>query len=170
MKTITASLVALLLVLSFGPCAAAGGSDAQRDSQDRVEIEKLMWQYTRALDTLNADAYVAAYTPDGQFIAGANPVKGPEALKKMITDLRQRDADSEAKGQKRPPMYHMSMNGYLEFLDKDHARLQGYWMTVFGQAGPTVPVRVAAAGREVDDLVRVNGHWLIQTRNVTPKD
>jgi hypothetical protein len=29
-------------------------------------------------------------------------------------------------------------------------------------------VRVAAAGNGVDDLVKVNGKWLIKTRNVSP--
>jgi hypothetical protein len=33
-----------------------------------------------------------------------------------------------------------------------------------------VPVRVAAAGREVDEIVRVNGHWLIESRDVAPPD
>lgn len=67
-------------------------------------------------------------------------------------------------------MYHMETNSYLEFVDKDHARIEGYWLTVFAGQGTTVPVRVAAAGREVDDLVRVNGQWLIQSRDVAPKD
>ena len=67
-------------------------------------------------------------------------------------------------------MYHVLANSYLEFIDKDHAHMEAYWMTVFAQAGPNVPVRVAAAGREVDELVRVNGQWLIKTRDVAPKD
>jgi hypothetical protein len=29
---------------------------------------------------------------------------------------------------------------------------------------------VAAAGREVDELVRSNGQWLIKLRDVAPKD
>jgi hypothetical protein len=29
-----------------------------------------MWHYVRALDTENADAYAAAFTPDGQFGSG----------------------------------------------------------------------------------------------------
>lgn len=59
---------------------------------------------------------------------------------------------------------------YIEFIDRDHARINAYWQTVFGSAGESVPVRVAAAGRSVDDLVRLNGKWLIKTRNVTPQD
>ena len=171
MKKILAGVVALLFVALLGSHAVAGGNDTQREARDRAQIEKLMWQYVRALDTENADAYAAAFTPDGQFGSGANAIKGHEALKKMIRDLRQRAADAEAKsGEKRPPMYHVITNSDLEFVDKDHARLEAYWMTVFGQAGPNVPVRVAAAGREVDELVRVNGRWLIKTRDVAPKD
>src|SRR5580700_12048104 len=118
------------------------------ESEDRAQIEKLMWQYVRALDTENADAYAAVFTPDGQFGTGANAVKGSEALKKMINGFRQRAADDQAKtGEKGPAMYHVITNSYLEFVDKDHARLEAYWMTVFA------PSRVAAAGREVDELV-----------------
>ncbi len=42
-------------------------------------------------------------------------------------------------------------------------------MTVFGAAGQDTPTRVAAAGRGVDELVRVNGQWLIKNRDVAPK-
>lgn len=171
MKKVFAGMVALLFVALLGSHVTARGNDTQREAQDRAQIEKLMWQYVRALDTENAEAYAATYTPDGQFGSGAAATKGREALKKMILDLRQRNADTEAKtGKKRPPMYHVLANSYLEFVDKDHAHMEAYWMTVFAQAGPTVPVRVAAAGREVDELVRMNGQWLIKTRDVAPKD
>jgi hypothetical protein len=43
-------------------------------------------------------------------------------------------------------------------------------MTVFGAAGQETPPRVAAAGRGIDELVRVNGEWLIESRNVAPQD
>jgi len=171
MKKVFAGMVALLFVALLGSQIAAGGNDTQREGQDRAQIEKLMWRYVRALDTENADAYAATYTADGQFGSGASATKGRDALKKMILDLRQRNVDAEAKsGKKRPPMYHVLTNNYLEFVDKDHAHMEAYWMTVFAQAGPTVPVRVAAAGREVDELVRVNRQWLIKTRDVAPKD
>ena len=170
MKKVLVGVVVLLFVVLLGYGAAAGGDDSHREDQDRLQIEKLMWQYTRALDTENPDAYADTYIRDGQFGSGANVVKGHDALKKMIVDLRQRTADAEAKGEKRPAMYHMTANSYLEFVDKDHAHMEAYWQTVFAGAGPNVPVRVAAAGRDVDDLVRVNGQWLIKTRDVAPKD
>lgn len=169
--TMRGFIVAGCVSVLLGSHAAAAENAVERESQDRAQIEKLMWQYVRALDTENADAYAAVYTPDGQFGSGANAIKGRDALKKMINDFRTRAAENEAKtGEKRPPMYHVITNSYLEFLDKDHARLQAYWMTVFAQAGEKTPPRVAAAGREVDDLVRLDGQWLIKVRDVAPKD
>src|SRR5690348_4355999 len=93
--------VALLSVALLGSHVAAGGNDAQREVQDRAQIEKLMWQYVRALDTENADAYAATYTPDGQFGSGATATQGREALKKMIMGLRQRNLDAEARSEER---------------------------------------------------------------------
>jgi hypothetical protein len=159
-----------VLVALLGSPALAVENGTEREARDRGQIEKLMWQYVRALDTENADAYAAVYTADGQFGSGANAVKGRDALKKMINDLRQRAVENEAKsGEKRPAMYHMITNSYLEFPDKDHARLEAYWMTVFAAGGADKPSRVAAAGREVDELVRTNGQWLIKSRDVAPK-
>jgi hypothetical protein len=162
--------LALLVASALLASPLAAQNSMEQQARDRAQIEKLMWQYVRALDTENADSYAAVYTPDGQFGSGANAVKGHDALKKMINDLRQRAAENETKtGEKRPAMYHVIANSYLEFVDKDHARLEAYWMTVFAAGGPKAPSRVAAAGREVDELVRLNGQWLIKSRDVAPK-
>jgi 3-phenylpropionate/cinnamic acid dioxygenase small subunit len=158
--------VALVLLAGVG-CSVSAQDEVLRQVRDRAEIEALMWRYVRALDTADPDAYAAVYTPDGQFSAGANATKGRDALRKMVDDMRQRRVAAEAKGQPQAPMYHMTMNYHLEFVDRDRARMRAYWQTVFGAVGQT-PVRVAAAGRSIDELVKVDGQWLIQSRNVGP--
>jgi hypothetical protein len=163
-----AGILGMAVVAVFG--ADQTDADALREMKDRVQIEDLMWRYTRALDTNDADAYAATYTPDGQFSAGANATKGRDALRKMIADLRQRAADAQAKGERRPPMYHMTANERITFSDKDHARIEAYYITAFAAGGENAPLRVAAVGRSIDDVVRVNGQWLIKTRNVAPQD
>lgn len=170
MKKIVAGVILVLLLALLGYREAAARIDAQREADDRAQIEKLMWNYVRALDTFNPDAYAATYTPDGQFGSGKSAIIGRDALKKMISDLRARAAESAAKGQKMPPMYHVLLNGYVSFPTANHAHMECYWLTVFGQEGQKVPVRVAAAGREVDELVKLNGRWLIQFRDVAPQD
>lgn len=154
--------VALLAMFAFATLPVAAQSAAEREAKDRAEIEKLMWQYTRALDGHNAEAYAATYTPDGEFVAGTNATKGHEALKQMIKGLREGG----------PALYHMTTNHYLEFIDKDHARMHGYYLTASAPAagGQNSAPSVLAVGREVNELVRVNGKWLIKSRNVAPRD
>jgi hypothetical protein len=106
----------------------------------------------------------AAFTEDGRFSAGATATVGREALKAMVNGLAANRADDA------PPMYHMIANSYIEFVDEDNALFHSYWLTVFGGAGQGAPPRVAAAGRGIDELVRVNGEWLIRSRNVAPRD
>ena len=85
----------------------------------------------------------------------------------MIVDLKNSRAERE-KSEPQPAMYHMEMNTFVEFPAKDRARHHTYWQTVFGAVGRGGQVRVAAAGNAVDDLVKVNGKWLIKVRNVSP--
>jgi 3-phenylpropionate/cinnamic acid dioxygenase small subunit len=147
----------------------SSGGDLLQQMRDRAEIEDLMWRYTRALDTGNADAYAAAYTPDGVFTAGTTATKGRDALRKMVAGLNV--SQPPAAGQPpRAPMYHMTTNHAITFIDKDSVRIDSYYLTAFGAAGQNTPLRVAAVGRSVDELVRVNGKWLIKSRNVAPQN
>jgi hypothetical protein len=157
-----------LLLLPAGIRVTAADADIVQQMKDRAEIEGLMWRYVRALDNLDADAYANNYTADGEFIAGGAPTKGAAALRKMVADLKSDRAEREKKGEMPAPMYHVITNDYLEFAGKDQARYHSYWMTVFGAAGRGGQPRVAAAGHGVDQLVKINGKWLIKSRNVSP--
>ena len=140
-----------------------------REARDRAEIEDLMWRYARALDTGNGEAYAAAYTPDGQFGTGANATKGTEALKRLAGGQpRTPPAPGAAAAPARPPLYHMHANHAITFIDKDHARFDAYYITARAAGGQDQPLQVVAVGRSVDDLVRLNGKWLIKVRNVQP--
>jgi uncharacterized protein (TIGR02246 family) len=164
MKTkVLAGIVAFLFVALLSYRVAAARNDTQARAEDRAQIENLMWKYSRALYTQNPDTYAALYTPDGQFGTGARAVKGREALKKMIVDLKQRLAGKQ-------PVYVMDVNTYLEFRDRDHAHLEAYWLEASPRIGPNVPARFVNAGREVEELERVNGQWLIKLRDAAPKD
>jgi hypothetical protein len=162
-----------IVALAFAAVAPALASDADviREARDRAEIEKLMWDYARALDTGNSAAYVAVYTEDGSF----GETKGRAALKKMVDDLNKSREERKAKGEVVWGTLHMTANHYIEFIDKDHAKIHNYWLTAFVPP-PTAPgaarpeQRTPFTGRGVDELVRVNGKWLIKSRNVAPKD
>jgi len=136
---------------------AKGDDDVLRQMRDRAEIEDLMWRYARALDTGNAEAYVAVYTPDGQAGTGANATKGRDALRRMVAGLNPNQAAGEAKGQpRRPPMYHMTTNHSLTFIDKDQARLDA---DTSRRSGP--PARAHRCGWQPSAVASTN--WCAST-------
>lgn len=157
-KALAAPVVFLLAALAL-PSALAD------QAADREAIDALMWRYARALDTLDAQGYAATYTQDGKFMAGGTVIEGRDALREYIEGLQESMGETPD-----PAMYHMTTDAWTEFVDETHARHHTYWMTVFGPAEQGESPRVAAAGRGVDDLVKVDGEWLIQTRNVSPQE
>jgi hypothetical protein len=170
-RTVFCSLVLAALTAGASFKVVASDADVIREAQDRAEIERLMWRYAESLDGTDEEGYASVYTPDGQFGTGEKAVKGHDALKKMITDLKKTRAEREAKGEpKSPQMRHMTANEYLEFIDKDHAKLHSYGLTVVEGGPGGVAPRVAAAGKGLDMLVRYKGRWLIQSRDVARKD
>jgi uncharacterized protein (TIGR02246 family) len=165
MINVRLSVFSAFTVLALTVATSLAAEKVEVRAQDRVEIEQLMWLYIQALDSGDAESYAALFTPDGQFGRGDSAIKGRDALRKMVADARQqRDADAKS-GKKASRMFHIVTNPHIEFVDKDHARFHAYWMGAFAAGGP-----ITSAGREVNELVRFNGQWLIRVRDVDPKD
>jgi predicted SnoaL-like aldol condensation-catalyzing enzyme len=161
------------MTLPTGPAPAAGGGSASATpagyigtDEDRAAIGKLMWSYDRALDNYDADTYVSLFAPDGAF----GNTKGRDALHTFVLGFKKTQDERRDKGETLGKMRHFTMNQFLEFQDPTHARYHYYHQTVFGSGvggSDGAPV-VAAAGNGVDDLVKVDGKWYIQMRNVAP--
>jgi len=154
------SIVRFAVLIASVAALVSAPALADRED-DRAAIESLMWRYARALDTWNADAYAAVYTEDGQFGVGENATKGREALRNMIAAF----TNGRNSGNPPPQLYHMTTDTWIEFIDATHAKHHSYWVTMRAASGDS-PAGVAAVGVGVDELVKVNGEWLIQVRNV----
>jgi hypothetical protein len=166
MRHLTSAVITVLVITGAPLVALAQGAD------DREAINELMWRYARALDTYNADAYAALYTEDGEFIAGGTPTKGRAALRAMIEGFRgnRKPGDFSPSG-----LYHMTTDSWTEFINATHARHHTYWLTVRASAGRGAGPggggpSIVAAGVGVDDLVKIDGRWLIRSRNVAPQN
>ena len=161
--------------LPTGPAPQAAATPSMTPAEaaqrlaDRQAIEKLMWTYDRSLDTYDADRYAAHFTEDGAF----GQTKGHAALKKMITDLVANREKQKAEGTDLGAMRHFTMNQFIEFTGPTTAKYHYYHQTVFGtfgRPGDKDAPKVVAAGNGVDDLVKVDGKWLIKMRNVAATD
>lgn len=153
------------------PAARSGGSASNTPAgyigsdEDRAAITRLMWNYDRSLDNYDADAYANSFAPDGAF----GNVKGRDALRTFVMGFKTQQDERRAKGESLGTMRHFTMNAYLEFTGPTTARYHYYHQTVFGSGvgGQDGAPRVAAAGNGVDDLVKIDGTWYIQMRNVS---
>ena len=156
-------VLSISVFLMMGTSVLTASEKVQLRAQDRVEIEQLMWEYIQALDSHDGEAFVNKFTPDGQFKSSASTAKGRDALKKMVVDAWKKMDAANEDGTKKPHMYHIVTNPHIEFIDEDHARYYAYWMGVLETGGGIV-----TAGREVNELVKIKGSWLISIRDVNP--
>lgn len=137
-----------------------------REARDRAQIEALMWRYVRAIDSWDADAYAAVFTPDGTFMG----TTGRDNLRAMVSNMASGRADRARRGEDVQPLHHVMSNQSIEFLSPTLAVVNYYWQTVSrGAPGGAAP-RMLAQGWGRDEVVKVDGQWLIRSRDVTPDD
>ncbi|NLA75022.1 MAG: nuclear transport factor 2 family protein [Deltaproteobacteria bacterium] len=169
-SVIPGMIIVVLTLLAASSTAIAADNDVLREIQDREQISKLMWDYARALDTGNVEAFVALFTENGQFGRGESAVKGKKALLEMMGAFRKSPTAGQGDIPKTGAMYHMTANHYIEFKDRDHAVFHGYWIAFVAASDQNSQPTIVGVGRELNEVVRVNGKWLIQVRDIMPQD
>jgi len=155
-----AALVALLLAPVL---VTAQGSLGTYD--DRIAVEDVMARYVWAVDSLDADGYVAVFTEDAVIDSNGSISKGHAEIRKIVTSLIQRRDDNKAKGLPSSNLYHVISSVRITFPKPGEALHQSYWQTV--RRGKDGAMAAAAMGRSEDRLVKRNGKWLIQFRKLT---
>jgi uncharacterized protein (TIGR02246 family) len=154
--------VCIALLLAAVPVVA---QDNLGTYDDRVAVEDVMARYVWAVDSLDADGYVAVFTEDAVIDSNGSISKGHAEIRKIVTSLIQRRDDNKAKGLPTSNLYHMTSNERIRFPKPGEALHQSYWQTV--RRGKDGSMIAAAMGRSEDRLVKRNGKWLIQSRKLT---
>jgi uncharacterized protein (TIGR02246 family) len=155
-----AAFVALLMTP-----ALATAQDNLGAHEDRIAVEDVMARYVWAVDSLDADGYVAVFTEDAVIDSNGNISRGHAEIRKVVTGLIQRRDDNKAKGLPTSNLYHVISNVRITFPRPGEALHQSYWQTV--RRGKDGTMAAAAMGRSEDRLVKRNGRWLIQSRTLT---
>ena len=133
--------------------------------EDRIAVEDVMARYVWAVDSLDADGYVAVFTDDAVIDSNGAISKGHAEIRKIVTNLIQRRDENRAKGLPASNLYHMVSNVRITFPKPGEALHQSYWQTV--RRDKDGRMIAAAMGRSEDRLVKRNGKWLIQSRTLT---
>jgi len=156
----TAALITTALLLF--PCAA----QAQRPTQpkesvemrlqrfeDREEIQSLLLDYGRFLDSRDFKSYAGLFAKDGEWVGGFGSVSGPANIQAFMEK-------NMGTGPNRANNYHLLSN-FVIAVQGDTATAWSRWAFVVpGQGGATI----SQAGRYDDTLVREGGRWRFKRR------
>jgi uncharacterized protein (TIGR02246 family) len=156
-------LAALLAILTVPTLAAA--QENLGTYQDRIAVEDVMARYVWAVDSLDADGYVAVFTPDAVIDSNGAISKGHAEIRSIVTGLIKRRDENKAKGVPTANLYHVISNARIAFPTADQAVHRSYWQTV--RRDKDGRMTAAAMGRSEDRLVKRGGKWLIQSRTLT---
>jgi uncharacterized protein (TIGR02246 family) len=133
--------------------------------EDRIAVEDVMARYVWAVDSLDADAYVAVFTEDAVIDSNGSISRGHGEIRKVVTGLVQRRDDNKAKGVPTANLYHVISNVRITFPKPGEAVHYSYWQTV--RRDKDGRMIAAAMGRSEDRLVKRSGQWLIQSRTLS---
>jgi uncharacterized protein (TIGR02246 family) len=133
--------------------------------EDRIAVEDVMTRYVWAVDSLDADGYVAVFTPDAVIDSNGSISKGRDEIRRIVTGLIQRRDANKAKGAPAGNLYHVVSNVRITFPAPGEALHQSYWQTV--RRDQDGKMTAAAMGRSEDRLVKRDGKWLIRFRKLT---
>lgn len=132
---------------------------------DRTAVEDVMARYVWAVDSFDADGYVAVFTEDAVIDSNGAISKGHAEIRKVVTSLIQRRDDNKAKGLPAGSLHHVISNVRITFPKPNEAIYRSYWQTV--RRDKDDKMIAAAMGTSEDHLVKRNGKWLIQSRKLT---
>jgi uncharacterized protein (TIGR02246 family) len=162
MRIFQAVFIALLLLIMSAIVLAEENLGTY---EDRIAVEDVMARYVWAVDSLDADGYVAVFAEDAVIDSNGTISKGHDEIRKIVTGMIQYQKDNKAKGLPTVRLYHVISNVRITFPKPDEALHQSYWQTVIrDKDGKMLP---AAMGRSEDRLVKRNGKWLIKLRKLT---
>ena len=151
--------------------------DRLRALDDHIQIEQLLMRYAAALNTEDADAYVAMFTPDAVFELKRNvgeepflgPFKGRDALRKQWFPDSPVGTVNAGAGREFGPMRHVTTN-YEIAVNGATATVRAFFIEVVSNGANTPPgsnaPTIHAMGRYEDELVKHDGQWLFSKRVV----
>ena len=123
---------------------------------DKEEIQNVLLEYGRALDSRNFTAYSNLFASDGEWVGGFGSVKGPANIKAFMEKNMGTNGNPTHN-------YHLLSN-FVIAVNGDTATAWSRWAFVQPQERGAV---IAQAGRYDDTFVRENGVWKFKKRTAS---
>jgi hypothetical protein len=156
--------LAALSLLAAAP-ARAEVTYSPTYGQDRAEIEDLMARYLFAIDYFDWDAYVATFAPDAELEFASGKYVGHEAIRAAVVRFAEGIGRFYHTADGKPAILrHIVLQSSIR-VEGDHAWGRTLWLAMANH-GPGDTMKMGTYGIYEDEFRKVDGHWLIQRRNV----
>jgi len=154
-------IAALLLMAAIPSASAQYGPNY---AADRAEIEDLQARYMLALDSGDVDTYLSTFTKDGVLDIGDGPIKGHDAIRKIIGGMPQGKADANAP-KLRPATGRHNITNIVIKVEGNKAFGRAYWFH-YGNNNPQRTATLDSYGHYEDEMIKVDGKWLFTLRRI----
>jgi uncharacterized protein (TIGR02246 family) len=154
-------LVTLLLPVASQTTTPPNLAARLQQLQDKEEIERLLLDYGRHLDSRDFAAYGRLFAKDGEWVGGFGTATGGPAGIQAFMEKAMGTGPNTAHN------YHLLTNFVITVTGNTATAWSRWAFVVPGPSGATI----AQAGRYDDTLVRENGQWRFKRRvasNDTP--
>lgn len=125
--------------------------------EDIAEIDRLIVDYARHLDTRDLHAYSRLFCADGEWSGNTGRAQGPDAIQAMLEERL--PANPPAPG---PTSSHVVSNPVID-VDGDTATASVTWALIRRGADEDQP-ELALLGHYDDVLEREDGRWRFKSR------
>jgi uncharacterized protein (TIGR02246 family) len=155
----TAAACAVAILCASGTASAEPMTEAR--AADTVAIQQLIVKYAHVYDSLDVEGYVSVFTDDAKFTFTGNELNGRDEIREFITGAKQR---RESAPDQTTKSYHSISNTRIQFESDTLAHHRSYWQVVSCTTGS--PCAITNMGYYDDVVVKQDGEWLIQSRNI----
>jgi len=149
---------ALVSMVAITPAIAEQPATTLQTLLDKQQIQDMLVDYYTHLGKGSSD-FGAYYVPDG--VINVNGLKGQGEA--GIADVYKKIG---AGTPKRAGIFRMLLTNVTVVINGDAAHAETLW-TGLNSPNKADPPQFVEQGTEVDDLVKVNGHWLFKLRVIT---
>ena len=155
-----AALGLAMTVSATGAWAAPPAVTTQATLLDRIQIEDLLIAYYQPLGGPGGEDFASFYTPDGVLDINGRVYQGPKGIAQAYKDARAaRSPDFKGR-------FHMLLTNPRIVVRGRTATADAIWTGITSETLAEHP-RFIEQGREHDELVKLNGQWLLKKRLIT---